>query len=127
MFDDDFFLDDGELGDESQLSIVDEAKLKILETIESKIKEAKDNINFFERSEFQTNFSIISRYVGAIIDIERLEENDENLSDEEIIERIEEIELTAKELSFNDLKEYNNKDNKIEFDKNDDSDDELGF
>jgi len=134
--DDDFELNPDELNEESRMTLADEAMSRVLESIEKCVAKAKDNLVYCEREEFFSNFTIISRYVGAIIDIQQLvkrnnthedEEDDEpELTDEEILERIEEIELSARELTYVDLKEYEKNKNKVEITKLDDSD-ELGF
>lgn len=116
--DDDFFLDDDELSSESQLSIADEQKIKVLETIKTKIDEAINNLKYSEKEEFKTNFSNIARYVSTIIDIEGMEQ-DENISEEELLEAIEHIEITVKELSFQDLREIERKTKTVEVETGD--------
>ena len=108
MNDDEFFLDGEELNNEHQLSITDTTKIKLLETIVKKASEAIDNIKHFETSEYKANLSNVNRYVGAIIEVEQLAQNQE-VSEEELVEMLEKIELTAKELSFTDLKEIEKK------------------
>jgi hypothetical protein len=106
--DDDFELNEDELAAESQLSIADEEKIKILEVMKKKIIEAIDNLKYSEKEEYKANFAVISRYVSAIIDIEQMEQNPE-ISKEELLEAIEKIEITVKELSFQDLKQMEEK------------------
>jgi hypothetical protein len=106
--DDDFELNEEELAAESQLSIADEEKIKILEVMKKKITEAIDNLKYSEKEEYKANFAVISRYVSAIIDIEQMEQNPE-ISKEELLEAIEKIEITVKELSFQDLKQMEEK------------------
>jgi hypothetical protein len=101
---DEFFLDGDELNKEGQLSMADNEKLKILETMKKKIEEAINNLKYSEKEEYRATFAVISRYVGAIIEIEQMEQ-DANISEEELLDAIEKIELTVKELSFQDLKE----------------------
>jgi hypothetical protein len=113
MNDDEFELNDDELSAESQLSIADKEKIKILETMKKKITEAIENLNYSEKEEYKSNMSIIARYVGAILDIEQLEENNE-ISEEELLDAIEKIEITVKELSFQDLREIEKKNNTAE-------------
>jgi hypothetical protein len=104
MNDDEFFLDGDELNKEGQLSMADNEKLKILETMKKKIDEAINNLKYSEKEEYRATFAVISRYVGAIMEIEQMEQ-DANISEEELLDAIEKIELTVKELSFQDLKE----------------------
>jgi len=136
--DDDFELNYDELNEESRMTIAEESMFKILESVEKTLQKAKDNLTYCERSEFIANFAVISRYVGAIVDIQRLSDpsylemlgGGKSLTEEQIIEKIEEIELTAKEMSFTDLKEYESKKNKVQTDPNaqsEKSDDDPGF
>jgi hypothetical protein len=105
---DEFFLDGDELNKEGQLSMADNEKLKILETMKKKIDEAINNLKYSEKEEYRATFAVISRYVGAIVEIEQMEQ-DANISEEELLDAIEKIELTVKELSFQDLKEIKKK------------------
>ena len=108
MNDEEFFLDGDELNKEGQLSMADNEKLKILETMKKKIEEAIGNLKHSEKEEYRATFAVISRYVGAVLEIEQMEQNI-NTSEEELLEAIEKIELTVKELSFHDLKEIKKK------------------
>jgi hypothetical protein len=108
MNDDEFFINDDELNAEGQLSIADKEKIKVLETMNKKISEAIENLKYSEKEEFRASFAVIARYVGAILDIEGLEQNPE-ISEEQLLEAIEKIELSVKELSFQDLREYQKK------------------
>jgi hypothetical protein len=113
MNEEEFFLDGDELNKEGQLSMADVEKVKILETMKKKIEEAIGNLNHSEKEEYRATFAVISRYVGAILEIEQLEQ-DPNTSEEELLEAIEKIELTVKELSFQDLKEIKKKIESVE-------------
>ena len=134
---DDFFLDNDELDEQNSIGAVDEAKLEILGQIEQVVKDAKLNIKYKEEAEFRANFSILSRYVGAVVELEQLispmnfegiiDEEAEELSENDILERIDEIMLTAKELSFNDLREFEEKSKSVEVNPSDDDDTDLGF
>lgn len=108
MNDEEFFLDGDELNKEGQLSMADVEKVKILETMKKKIEEAIGNLNHSEKEEYRATFAVISRYVGAVLEIEQMEQ-DVNTSEEELLDAIEKIELTVKELSFHDLKEIKKK------------------
>ena len=136
--DDDFELNYDELNDESRMTVAEDAMFKVLLSIEETIKKAKDNLEYCERTDFVANFAVISRYVGAIVEIQQLSNPEylemmgmEALTEDEILERIEEITLSAREMSFTDLKEYEKKKNKVETKKDDpsknDEDDGLGF
>jgi len=121
--DDEFELNDDELSAESQLSIADEQKIKILETMKTKITQAIDNLKYSEKEEYRATFAVISRYVGAILDIEQME-NDEDISEEELLEAIEKIEITVKELSFQDLRDIEKKNKTVEVEEGDNDGDE---
>jgi hypothetical protein len=105
---DDFELNDDELAAENQMSAADEQKVKILKVMKKKIEEAIENLNFSEKEEYKANFAVISRYVGAIIEIEQMEADPE-ISEDDLLEAIEKIEITVKELSFQDLKSMEKK------------------
>ena len=111
--DEEFELNEDDLAAESQMSIADEEKVKVLENIKKKVEQAMDNLKYSEKEEFKTNFAIISRYVSVIIDIEAMEENPE-VTEEQLLEAIEAIEITVKELSFQDLKEIESKAKTVE-------------
>lgn len=117
--DDEFFMDDNELNAETQISMADQQKIKVLENMKKKIDEAISNLTYSEKEEYSANFAIISRYVGAVIDIEGMEDDPE-ISEEQLLEEIEKIEITVKELSFQDLRDIEKKNNIIEVDDDDD-------
>jgi len=136
---DDFTLSNEELDDENAIGPVEEAKLEILNQISDVVKIAKKNIEYKEEAEFRANFSILSRYVGAVVDLEALispmnfegeiDEEAPELTEDEILERIDEIKSTVKEMSFNDLREFESK-NKAVIVKPEDGNDKktgLGF
>lgn len=104
MDNEDYFMNDDDLAAETQVSKADKEKIKILENMKKKIDEAIENLEYSEKTEYISNFSIISRYVSAIVRIESLESNPE-FTEEELLEEIEKIEITVKELSFQDLRD----------------------
>jgi hypothetical protein len=140
---DDFFLDNDDLEEEASLGPIEEAKLEIMEKIEKVVKEAKRNIEFKESGDFRANFSVLSRYVGAVLDLEELISptisddikaqmniSNEPLTEDQILDKIDEIMAVVKELSFIDIKEYENKQNTIVIDpyeEEEDDDDDFGF
>ena len=101
MEDDEFFLNDDELAADNQLSIVDDAKLKVLNYIIKVATEAKDNIKFNETTDASSNISLLSKQMSALIslDSEELEE----LSDEELYERVEAILRSTTELTLSNI------------------------
>lgn len=137
---DDFFLDGDDLEDEASLGPVEKAKLKVIEKIEATVKEAKRNIEYKESADFRANFMVLSRYVGAMTDLEALSDPDSigigqltgeektSLSEDQILDKIDEIMATVTEMSFTDLKEYENKQNTIQVNPHEDDDyDDFGF
>jgi len=106
---DEFYLDGEELSKESELTIIDTTKIKLIDTIEQKLKQAKDNVHYSEKSEFETNMTIVARYFTAIGEVMQLEAHQAEIDENQLIERLEAIQLSAKELSFTDLKEIEKK------------------
>jgi hypothetical protein len=106
-----FYLDGEELNNESQLTIFDKTKLKLIEAMEQKLKECKDNINYSEKGDFETNLTIVTKHLSAIASVVELDYHKEKLNDDEITEALEKIQKSVKELSFNDLKEIEKKKN----------------
>ena len=139
---DDFYLDDDNLSEEASLGPVERAKLEVMEKIEEVVQEAKRNLQFKESGDFRANFAVLSRYVGAISDLEELIDpsmpdevkaalgvSEEPLTEEQILDKIDEIMLNVKELAFTDLKEYEDKQNKVQINpaQDEDKDDDTGL
>lgn len=124
---DDFYLNDDELFAENPLSIADIQIIRLLKEAGKRIEEAIDNLNYSEPADYRANLSIITRYINSIIEVEELKE--ENLSDEEFMERIEKIELTVKELNFRDLKTTDDQEGTITVNPNENlgSNDDFDF
>ena len=120
---DDMELNDDDFNDDAQLTAVDDAKLKVIEQIRKYTNMIEENIKFQERSEYITNFRVLSRYISAMIDLDALENGgtfapngDEDaeagmaprqLSEEEILEKIQEIERGIHEIGMDDLRQVN--------------------
>lgn len=98
MMDDDFFLNDDDLAADNQLSIVDEAKIKLAKEIEKVAKDLEENINYNEKSDSENNLKILSNHLTALISM--FEIDTFNLSDEEIQERIDEVIKQTTQLTF---------------------------
>lgn len=138
MEDDDFFIDDDELNEEIPETKVDDVLYKFFESIEKKAQEAKGHIKHAEQGETVETFLTINRYVASIGDILQMlesqnstDESTPKLSEDEIEEYLEQLELTARELSFKDIKQYKDKEKEVNIKDNPDfpSDqiDDLGF
>lgn len=98
MMDDDFFLNDDDLAADNQLSIVDEAKIKLAKEIEKVAKDLEENIKYNEKSDSENNLKILSNHLTALISM--FEIDTFNLSDEEIQERIDEVIKQTTQLTF---------------------------
>jgi len=129
---DEFFMNEEELFAETQQTIIDTELDKVLEAMEKKIAEARENLGYAEKGEFQQNVQMISRYVTAIIEIEQLEKllEDGETSEDEVLDRIQKINLSVKELTFTDLTEYekaNKGETQVADDKDIEDPDEFDF
>ena len=116
---DDFELNPDDFDADAELTAVDEAKLKVIEAIRKYTNLIEENIKFQEKGEYKTNFRVLSRYISAMVELNMLESGgvempvgDEDaepcrpaLSDEEILEKIDEIERSITEISINDLRQ----------------------
>jgi hypothetical protein len=113
---DDFFLDDSELFEDNQLSLADKAKIKVLEKFKEKLDEAINNIEYLEKSEYRSNLNIIARFVGEIMQIEQMEEAQKEgaVTEEQLLEAIETIEMRIKEITISDLQKLENKNETVE-------------
>jgi hypothetical protein len=100
---DDFILNESELHKENETSKVGKAKADILKVVSKKIKEAEDNLNYSENSEFENNINIASRYLTAIMEINMMEA-DKSIEESVLLEKISKIEIRVKELSIEDLR-----------------------
>lgn len=139
---DDCFLDDDSLNEEAAMNRIEEAKLEVINRIEELVTETKRNLQYKEKSDFSSNLQILSRYVMAMFSLEELingpEETEDDLgnavteekmSEDEILDHIDEILLNVKEMTFTDLKEYEEKQNTIQVNPlpKEDEDDGFGF
>lgn len=100
---DDFFLDDDELAEDNQLSLVDSARLNLLESIKKSCEDMIENLKFNEQSEAFNNTRIISGYVDSLINLGSIEVN--NLSEEEIYDEIEKVMTATTTLTFGNINE----------------------
>lgn len=98
--DEDFFLDDDDLAADYQLTILDEAKLKVIDFILESASELKNNINYTEKQNFSANLSSIARRVSMLIDLE----NAESIEDEDkLSEKIDEIMRSCTEITYSNM------------------------
>lgn len=102
MIDDEFELPESDLNDDEELSEIDEQKLKLVNQIIEYAEMVKDNIQFKEKSEYVINFRVLARYVSQMTELDMLD--NEELPEEELLEKLKEIEMSVKELSVSDLR-----------------------
>lgn len=122
---DDFYINPDDFDNDAELSLIDEEKLKVLDKIEEYVKLTRDSVKFQEKDEFDTNFRVLSRYISAMCDLSRLEDGEiestdesgnectEKLTDEEILEKIKQIEMSISDVTHQMLSsvEMDDKDN----------------
>ena len=97
---DDFDFSDENFEAETQLNILEEAKIKILKIIKEEADKTIKNIELKLPGEEKSSFQIISRYVSAIVDINSM---GDEMTEEEMIEAIKKIENSVSEISYGDL------------------------
>ena len=131
QFDDEFFLDDDELNEDVQLTIVDSARENLLKLIRDTSESALDSIKYNELSEVEAKVRIISNYLDKLLKLSQ--DAIQKLSDDEITELIEEVLKESTELTFeniNDVLGLNDEDTEVITNQDDDStkdDDALDF
>jgi len=105
---DEFYMDESELFEENQMTLIEQQLDLVLSEMEKKVVECRENLSYSEQHDFKTNFEIIARYVTAISEISMLQADvDAGIIEEEVvIEKIKGITLRVKELSFDDLNDY---------------------
>lgn len=137
--DDDFYFDLSEFEDETQLTVIGDEKLKILQVMKEVIDKTIDAVQYQEPNEEEVNFSRLAGYVSDMVELITLENN--NASTEEILEAIKRINIGVSKLKSNtdieryaqDFNEVNGLDvldeieEKPEDEKEDDSDNEFDF
>lgn len=120
--DDNFYVNDSGGDDEDEVSVeVRKARVEILNTIEKKLNECRENLAMDNDSDFNINFKIMSNYISKMTDIsDKYAESKENIEDEnskeEMLKEIRNIEASVVELSLNDIDKIN-EDGVIEVDE----------
>ena len=102
MDDDNFFLNDDELGEDNALSIVDEAKLKAVSMIQKIANDLEGNIKYNESTDAQSNTELLLHHVNALLELQTLE--NQNVSNEELAEKIDEIFKSTTQLTYQNIK-----------------------
>ena len=102
IFDDgDFFIDDNELAEDNQMSMVDDAIMKSLNAMEKAIADMKQNLQFNEASDARHNLRIISMHLDSAIRLSDIDS--EGLSEEEVFEEIEKVIKQTTQLTFSNM------------------------
>lgn len=101
--DDDFFLDDDEFAEDNQVSLVDSAKIRLLNSIKETCDNMLDSIKFNEPSEVESHTRILAGYVDHIITLSSINVN--GLSEEEIYEEIDKVMTSTTTLTFGNINE----------------------
>ena len=105
--DDDFYIDPSDFNDDAQLSIIDEEKLKVLDKIEEYTAMVKENVKLQEKGDYDANFRVLSRYISDMVELSALESNSDGLSDDEILDKIKEIENSVSDFNASALEDEN--------------------
>jgi hypothetical protein len=104
MFEDgDFYIDDDELAEDNQMSLVDDAILKAVTSMEKALNDLKNNLKFNEQNDARHNLRILSMHLDSAIQLSRIEEDE--LSEEEVYEAIENVIKQTTELTFSNMDE----------------------
>ena len=88
-YDDEFFVDDEDLGRDNQPSLVEEAQIKLLDQIEKYAREMKMSLKLKEKQSTDSALRILSSYLDTLIELTQI--NTEELQDSEIEERVNEL------------------------------------
>lgn len=102
IFDDgDFFIDDDELAEDNQMSVVDDAIMKSLDAMEKVIADMKNNLKFNEQQGARHNLRILTMHLDSAIKLSEI--NERELSDEEVFEEIEKVIKQTTQLTFSNM------------------------
>lgn len=108
----DFEFSDDEFAKDNQLTIVDSARVMLLDNIEKAVKSCRKNLQFNEATDFQSNLNIISKNISAMLSLNDI---DSNLPENEVQERIDKVIQMSTELTFSNIdtiiKDHNDDDN----------------
>lgn len=99
--DDEFVLNDSDLANDNKPTILDEARLKVLECVTETSNKMRDNIKYNEKSNYENNLKILVNYQARLMDVEELAT--QKLSDEEYSEKIDKIFNDTTELTFSNI------------------------
>ena len=96
--DDDFFYDEESFNDDVKLSVTEQAELSLMSSIKKLASEMEMNLKLNERDDFEANLEIITGQLDHLISINNLKT--EGLSEEELLEKIDEIYKQTTELTL---------------------------
>jgi len=97
---DDFFINDDELAADHQLTLLDEAKIKVLDYIIKLAQEMKSNLEFSEIGNYEANFSSVSSQFGILSD---LSVDTSGMSDDDMEEIIENAFKKSTEITYSNM------------------------
>jgi len=120
MEDDEFYLNDDDLAEDNQLTILDLAMEKVVDSIIKTASAIKTNIKFNEHGDRSSNINILSSLTSALIELDSEVVND--LSDEEVQQMIENVLKQTTELTFANIDKVIKDDDDEEQTSNNDSD-----
>lgn len=126
--DEEFFINDDELAADHQLTLLDEAKVNVLNYINTLSGELKSNLEYSEIGNYQANLEILSAQVGILIELESVD--DSNMSEEEMQDIIERAMNKSTEITyanFNDILPENEEMKSVQTFDDDDSSDGTDF
>ena len=98
---DDFFLDDDDLAQDNQLTVIDNTRIRILDDIIDIAKKIKENINFNEETDARANIQILSRNLDWLLELTNVDIN--GRSDEELQEIVENVLSATTELTLENM------------------------
>lgn len=126
MFDnDDFFIDDNELAEDNQMSLVDDAICKSIDAMEKVIKDLRSNLIFNEQKDARNNLRLLSMHLDAAIQLAGIDESE--LSEEEVYDKIEAVIKQTTELTFTNMNDLLPKEEDSSIDSNDPVDTDFDF
>lgn len=102
MFDDDeFFVNDDELAEDNQPTLVDSAILDLLKSIKECVTKMEEHIRFNEHSELTAQSAIVAGYVDSLLKLNSIDVS--GLSEEEVYEEIDNVLKSTTELTFSNM------------------------
>lgn len=116
--DDDFYLDDADLADDTELSVVDDAKLKLLNKIENIVTELKDSVKFQETGEYNKKSETLERHISLLKELSYIEDPEtDTIDNDKLKEILDSIDLDTGNYDILNLDTYATDDEYVEEDE----------